>query len=150
VNAFADTSFLFAFYFPRTASERAVAKVESLQDAPLISPLVRFEFQQAVWFKVWLHAQGQPLGLNETAAQSALAAFELDVGQGLWVVASPAWEAAVTRAEKLSLDHTPRHGARSMDILHLAFALQLGATELLSFDENQRRTAEAEGLIISP
>jgi predicted nucleic acid-binding protein len=150
VSAFADTSFLFAFYFPRAASEQAVAKVESSQDAPLISSLVRYEFQQAVWFKVWLQAQGQPLGLSETAAQSALAAFDLDVEQGLWVVSSSEWESVVTRAERLALDHTPRHGARAMDILHLAFALQLGATELLSFDENQRGVAQAEGLVASP
>lgn len=148
MSAFADTSFLFAFYFPRAASEQAMAKVESLQDAPLISSLVRFEFQQAVWFKVWLHAQGQPLGLSETAAQSALAAFELDLDQGLWAVASTDWETVVTRAERLALDHTPRHGARAMDIVHLAFALQLAATELLSFDANQRRVAEAEGLAV--
>ena len=48
MSAFADTSFLFAFYFPRTASDQAVAKVESLEDAPLISSLIRYEFQQAV------------------------------------------------------------------------------------------------------
>ena len=124
--------------------------MESLQEAALISSLVRFEFQQAVWFKVWLHAQGQPLGLSETAAQSALAAFELDLEQGLWAVAMPDWEGVVTRAERLALEHTPRHGARAMDILHLAFALQLGATELLSFDENQRRVALAEGLALAP
>lgn len=89
MSAFADTSFIFAFYFPRAGSEQAVAKVESLQEAALISSLVRFGFQQAVWFKVWLHAQGQPLGLSETAAQSSLAAFELDLEQGLWAVATP-------------------------------------------------------------
>ena len=149
MSAFADTSFLFAFYFPRAASEQAMAKMESSQDAPLISSLVRYEFQQAVWFKVWLHAQGQPLGLSEPAAQSTLAAFELDVEQRVWAVASSEWEGVVTRAEKLALDHTPRHGARAMDILHLAFALQLGATELLSFDENQRGVALAEGLSVS-
>ena len=150
MSAFADTSFLFAFYFPRAVSEQAMAKMESLQDAPLISSLVRYEFQQAAWFKVWLHAQSQPLGLSEPAAQSALAAFELDVEQRVWAVASSEWEGVVTRAEKLALDHTPRHGARAMDILHLAFALQLGATELLSFDDNQRRLAQAEGLAASP
>jgi predicted nucleic acid-binding protein len=150
VSAFADTSFLFPFYFPRAASEQAVAKVESLQIAPLISSLVRYEFQQAVWFKVWLHALGQSLGLSELAARSALAAFELDVEQRVWAIASSEWEGVVARAEKLALDHTPRHGARAMDILHLAFALQLGATELLSFDENQRRVAQAEGLATSP
>lgn len=144
MSAFADTSFLFAFYLPRAASEQAVAKVDSLPDSPVISPLVRFEFQQAMWFKVWLHAHGQPLGLSETAAQAALAAFELDLDQGLWTAASSDWDTVVTRAELLAINHTPRHGARAMDILHLASALQLGATELLSFDENQRSVAQAE------
>jgi hypothetical protein len=37
-----------------------------------------------------------------------------------------------------------------MDILHLAFALRLGATDFLSFDKNQRRMAQAEGLAVAP
>lgn len=41
--------------------------------------------------------------------------------------------------------HGQQHAARAMDILRLAFALQLGATGLLSFDENQRRVEPAEG-----
>ena len=150
MSAFADTSFLFAFYFPRTDSARAVAKVDSSQDSPLISALVRYEFQQAVLFKVWLQAQGQPLGLSEIAAQTALAAFDLDLDQGLWIVAPAEWERVLSRAEKLANDHTPRHGARAMDILHLAYALELGATELLSFDGNQRSVAQAEGLTATP
>ncbi len=150
MNAFADTSFLFAFYFPRTASGLAIARVNSSPESPSISSLVRFEFLQAVWFKVWLHSQGQPLGLSEAAAQSALAAFDIDLEQGLWTVSSLDWESVITRAERLTIDHTPRRGARAMDILHLASALQHGATELLTFDENQRNVAAAEGLAVAP
>ena len=127
-----------------------MAKMESLQNPALVSSLVRFEFQQAVWFKVWLHTQGHPLGLSETSAQSVLAAFDLDLEQGLWALAESAWEGVVTRAERIALDRTPRHGVRAMHILHLAFAIQMGATELMSFDENQRQVALAEGLAIAP
>jgi hypothetical protein len=35
-----------------------------------------------------------------------------------------------------------------MDILHRVFALQLGATELLSLNENQRGVGQAEGLVV--
>lgn len=148
MSTFADTSFLFAFYFPRAASERAVARVESSEDASLISSLVRYEFQQAVWFKVWLHAQGQPLGLSEPAALSALAAFDLDLEQGLWAIAHPDWESVLVRAERLASNHTPRAGARALDILHVAAALELGMTESLTFDTVQGRIAEAEALTI--
>ena len=150
MSTFAETSFLFAFYFPRAVSEQVVAKVESLPAPPQISALVRYEFQQAVWFEVWRRANGNPRGLNQTEAQSGLAAFDLDLENGIWNLARPDWDSVLLRAERLVLDHTPRHGARAMDILHLAYALQLGATELLSLDENQRRVALAEGLTVAP
>jgi predicted nucleic acid-binding protein len=41
-------------------------------------------------------------------------------------------------------------GHRFLDILHVATARVLGASEFLSFDENQRRLARAEGLAARP
>ena len=149
MSAFAETSFLFAFYFPRAVSEQVVAKVQSLHTPPQISALVRYEFQQAVWFEVWRRANGNARGLNQAEAQSGLAAFDLDLENGIWNLARPDLDSVLLRAERLVLDHTPRHGARAMDILHLAYALQLGATELLSFDANQRGVALAEGMTVS-
>jgi len=149
VSSFAETYFLFAFYFPRAVSEQVVAKVQSLREPPQISALVRYEFQQAVWFEVWRRTNGHPRGLNQAEAQSGLAAFDLDLENGIWYLARPDLDSVLLRAERLVLDHTPRHGARAMDILHLAYALQLGATELLSLDENQRGVALAEGLAVS-
>lgn len=145
---FAETSFLFAFYFPRAVSEQAVAKIQSLGVAPQISALVRYEFQQGVWFEVWRRINGNPHGLNETDAQAGLAAFNLDLENGFWNLVRPDWDAVLLRAERLALDHTPRHGARTLDILHVATARHIGATEFLTFDANQRRLAEAEGLIV--
>jgi hypothetical protein len=37
-----------------------------------------------------------------------------------------------------------------MDILHVAAALEMGAAELLSFDQNQRKIAMAENLGVFP
>ncbi len=121
-----------------------------LSAPPQISTLVRYEFQQAVWFEVWRRANGHPKGLSEAPAQSGLAAFDLDLERGIWNLVRTEWDDVLLKAERLALTHTPRHGARAMDILHLAFALQLGANELLSLDGNQRSVAEAEGLMVSP
>jgi hypothetical protein len=78
VSAFADTSFLFAFYFPRAVSEQAIAKMQTLPASPHISSLVRYEFQQAVWFEVWRRGNGLFLGLNQTfdSAQRRIAVAE--------------------------------------------------------------------------
>ena len=35
-----------------------------------------------------------------------------------------------------------------MDILHVATALELGVKEFLTFDGNQKKLAEAEGLVV--
>jgi predicted nucleic acid-binding protein len=35
-----------------------------------------------------------------------------------------------------------------MDILHVATAIELGATHFLTFDANQKKLAEAEGLTV--
>ena len=149
MSAFADTSFLFAFYFPRDASQRAVEKVQASTQSLRISALVHYEFVQAVWLEVWFRANGQPRGMNETDAQNGLAAFDLDVEQGLWDTAAPDWDGVLLEAERLAVNHTPRHGARALDILHIATARQLGATEFLTFDINQRRLAEVEGFAVS-
>ena len=52
------------------------------------------------------------------------------------------------RAEALSSAHTMGAGYRIVDILHVATALQLGAVEFLTFDVNQKKLAEAEGLVV--
>jgi predicted nucleic acid-binding protein len=43
---------------------------------------------------------------------------------------------------------TDSHGHRSRDILHVATALESGAKEFLTFDKNQKKLAEAEGLVV--
>jgi len=150
VSTFAETSFLFAFYFPRAVSEQAVVKMQSLPAPTQISSLVRYEFQQAVWFEVWRRANGHLYGLNPPDAQTGLAAFDLDLQQGLWDIARPDWENVIVRAQRLTLSHTPRYGMRALDILHVATAQQLAVTEFLTFDANQRRIVVAEGFAASP
>jgi predicted nucleic acid-binding protein len=39
---------------------------------------------------------------------------------------------------------------RSFDILHVAAALELGATKFWSFDDRQKRLAEEVGLRVNP
>ncbi len=103
----------------------------------MISSLVKYEFQQAVWFKVWLHWNGQASVVSQQTAQSVLAAFDLDLEQGVWQVVDAGFDLLLARAESLVFTHTLRSGTRSMDLLHVAAALETGAQELLSFDRNQ-------------
>jgi len=41
-------------------------------------------------------------------------------------------------------------GTRAVDVLHVAAALELGATGFFTFGLKQRKMAEATGLILNP
>lgn len=51
-------------------------------------------------------------------------------------------------AMRLSAAHTLAGGHRSFNIVHVAAAIVIKARHFLTFDQNQRRLAEAEGLVV--
>ena len=50
------------------------------------------------------------------------------------------------RARDVSREHTPRLGCRSLDVLHVASAMELELKGFLTFDSRQRQLAHAVGL----
>jgi len=50
----------------------------------------------------------------------------------------------------MSEQHSAVNGARSLDILHVASAKMLNATEFISFDNRQRTLAAASGFRVAP
>ena len=72
--------------------------------------------------------------------------FEEDRTAGR-VVRQPCNLAAVLdEAMRLSAAYTLSGGHRGFDILHTAAAIVINADQFLTFDENQKRLAAAEGL----
>lgn len=51
-------------------------------------------------------------------------------------------------ANRISSTHTLTGGHRGFDVLHVAAALVLRASDFLTFDTNQKKLAEAEGLVV--
>jgi predicted nucleic acid-binding protein len=56
------------------------------------------------------------------------------------------WRGTLQRAADIAREHTPRLGCRSLDVLHVATALQLGFRQFLTFDRRQQQLARAVGL----
>lgn len=81
----------------------------------------------------------------------ALASFDEDFAEGRYIQADLLWRAALQRSAELSRQYTPSLGCRSLDVLHVASALELGLRHFLTFDLRQRRLAKAAGLrVIGP
>jgi predicted nucleic acid-binding protein len=85
-------------------------------------------------------------GITRQAMTDALASFNEDLAEGRYVPADVLWRATLRRAAEISQTHTPSIGCRSLDILHVATALQLGLRRFVTFDRRQQDLARTVGL----
>jgi predicted nucleic acid-binding protein len=148
MSAFPDTSFLCALYRNQVNSIKADAFMHSITTGLPVSSLVLLEFRQSVRLQMRLQVHDRNKGFTQEEGWQMLNDLQMDLNAGLWTPVPVDWPAVHQRAEALSHAHTLRAGHRFADLLHVATALQLGATEFLTFDANQRHLAEAEGLIV--
>ena len=77
---------------------------------------------------------------------AALGALDDDFTQGRYAPADILWRATLQRAAELGREHTTTLGCRTLDILHVASALELGLKKFLTFDQRQQQLARAAGL----
>jgi predicted nucleic acid-binding protein len=137
-----DTSFLFSLYGSDAHSPRAVAWSAQNTRALLLNSLTHYEFGNALRFSEFRKA------IPSGTAVQYWAGFETAIAQGRLIVATSNLADVVDEARRLSYVRTLMGGHRGFDILHVASALMLQATHFLTFDANQKKLAEAEGLIV--
>jgi predicted nucleic acid-binding protein len=141
VNAYADTSFLFSLYLADINSSAARAAAGKLRPDFLLTVLHELELTNAIELAVF---RGH---ITTGEGRSARRYFELDLDR--WPL-RPLPADAFPRAVHLAKRHTARHGARSLDILHVAAAVSLEAQVFMTFDGRQRKLARSEGLRVIP
>jgi predicted nucleic acid-binding protein len=69
---------------------------------------------------------------------------------GLLIYSRVSWTDVFRLADELSDKHSGKEGQRTIDLLHVALALECGAKTFLSFDRRQRNLAKAANLIVKP
>ena len=79
--------------------------------------------------------------------RAAYAAFRDDVTGGILVI-KPMSEEVYAQARQLARRWTRTLGTRTLDIIHVASAMALGAETFHTFDERQRRLAKAVKLTV--
>jgi predicted nucleic acid-binding protein len=84
--------------------------------------------------------------IDEGTYRATIADMDDDFGQGRYVQADLLWRAALKRASELSREHTRTLGTRSLDVLHVACALELGLRTFVTFDARQQSLVSAVGL----
>ncbi len=89
--------------------------------------------------------------ITDGAMTDALASFEEDMVDGRYFHADVLWRATLRRATEISRTYTSTSGCRTLDVLHVATALELGLRSFVTFDRRQQQLARATGLqVVSP
>lgn len=148
MNAFLDTSFLCSLYRKQVYSPRAIAFMDKVRDPLPLTTLLLLEFRQSTRLQSWLHGRDQTRGFSISQANTMLQHLQSDLTKGVFEMTTVDWPEVHLLTETLSAKHTTINGHRLIDILHVATALHLGASQFLTFDENQSHLAEAEGFTI--
>ena len=78
--------------------------------------------------------------------RDALASFDEDLAEGRYALADVLWRATLKRAGDISRTYTRTVGCRTLDVLHVATALELRLPTFVTFDHRQRRLARVAGL----
>lgn len=137
---YADPSALLKLYL-REPESRAMARWRSRAGDPLL-----------LTHHGWLEmlngiALAAHRGLiSDAVHDAAIEALDDDVASGRYRLADLLWRATLKRAAGLSRTHTKSLGCRSLDILHVASALELGMKQFLTYDLRQAKLARMAGL----
>lgn len=138
----ADTSFLFSLYGNDSKTPDAVQWSSENSLEIVVTILSRFELINALRFAECRRLI--PLGKSADFT----ADFEFDLRGGRLVERSCDLTEVMAEAFRLSQAHTLAGGHRGFDILHVAAANVIGASHFLTFDTNQKKLAENEGLVV--
>ena len=137
-----DSGVLWKLDLPEPNAAQAVTLVQSASSSPVLTALQLLEMRSAI---------RQKQGRNEVTdaeCQTLLSDFDQDLASGFYVRITPPWDSVFARAERLSSQHTVSTLCRTLDTLHVALALELGATEFCTFDQRQAAMARRAGLTV--
>jgi predicted nucleic acid-binding protein len=138
LSIYVDSSFFVSIYL--RDRHFAEAKRHISRHARIwLTPLHRAE---------WAHSVAQHVFLREISAdqaQTICATFERDRASRFWLEVSVP-EMAFERCVSLAQQYATRLNSATLDTLHVASALELGAERFWTFDERQAKLAKAVGL----
>lgn len=139
-DAYADSSFLVSLH--RADSFHQAANTFLAQSALTLAftPFHRIEVRNAT-------AAGD---MTKTECSTAFRQIEEDLRDGLLVHTQVHWTDSFRRADQLSEKQAATEAQRTIDLLHVAVALECAAQTFLSFDKRQRKLAKAAGLAVKP
>jgi predicted nucleic acid-binding protein len=143
-GVYADTGVMVKTYVWELDSAKAVALLEEIGLPLLFSHIHSVEIPNALRLK---HFRGEISKAQEIAANRI---FLKDIESGVMTPCDYDLAEVFRVAERLSAKHSALIGSRSLDLLHIAAALESECTYFLSYDDRQRKVAKLSGFKVLP
>jgi predicted nucleic acid-binding protein len=142
MRLYADTSWWLGYKCSRdTHHFAAINLFDRAADAEVLwTPWHRIEV-----FNGFCQAERAGL-LGRGESRQMIRLLEQEIRIGYWPHVEFDWTDAVRTAGELRAEHSLKLIVRSMDLFHIAIAIEIGAEGLLSFDTEQIMPAKAAGL----
>lgn len=141
---YADTSFLGSLYLRDGNSALASTWFSENQQPILLSRLAELELFNACRlgvFRQWI---------SGSECEEVLSAIQSDLQGGVLIRPPFSAEVIFRRSERISAQHTSITGNRSLDILHVAHAVENTMGTFATFDRRQALLAKECGLGVVP
>lgn len=140
MDVYYDTGVLVALYVEETFSSSVNAFVEKCGEPIAVNLFLRLEFENAVRLKVFRR------DIKAERARRVLQDLDDDLDCGRLYLHPLDWNEAFGKARVISSRSTAQVGCRTLDVLHVAIALQWGCGLFVSADVRQLDAAAREGL----
>jgi predicted nucleic acid-binding protein len=139
-SIYADPSALLKLYLKEPESRAMAGWRKKVGDPLLVTHHGRVELTNGIGLATYRGI------ITDKIHDAAMAALDDDFAQGRYRQADVLWRATLKRASELSRQHTRSIGCRSLDILHVASAVELEFRYFATFDVCQQELARRAGL----
>lgn len=137
-----DTSLIIKLYVKEPESKATEKKIKTVNQAIPITSLHELEFQNALRLKKFRNE------ISDAETEYILSLQEEHEAKGVYYRPNVNWAEVFRISLDLSSQYTATTGSRSLDILHVAIAKILKATQFYTNDNRQRSLAQSAGLTI--
>lgn len=141
-QVYVDPSALSRLYLHQQGSRAMAAWRHKTPGSLLVTHHGRTEITNAIALAIFRQH------LSQREGEEAWSWLEEDFAHGHLHQADLLWRATLNRAGELSRLYSPTLGTRTLDVMHVASALELGLPWFLTFDERQQLLARKAGLKI--
>jgi predicted nucleic acid-binding protein len=136
LKIYADPSFIVSLYTLDTNSATAARTMQAPSADRYLTTFGELEVVNAMGLRIFRKE------ISAAQAQASAIEFETDLRDGVFQLRELT-DPIIERARQLSRQTTAKLGTRTADLLHVAAALELGVDFLYTFDQQQRKLAQA-------